>query len=205
MNKKNIIWVVSIIFFYTLAWYINTQDHKRVSESTKQNLTTYTDKTNTFSFSYPNEFLFSLGSGEYGQDWRVGSDDSGYQLAVVYIPKEFLPGTNFSEAKFTVGSSANAAAVKQCLTSERWNEGDVMKVKIGDREFTRITYGDAAAGNYYETQTYRAIHDNLCYAVEYTIHSTNIYNYPPEQGIKEFDKQKVVSILESMVQSFRFK
>lgn len=58
------------------------------------------------------------------------------------------------------------------------------------------------AGNYYETTSYRTVYNDECYAIEYTIHSTNIDNYSPDQGITKFDKEKITSILDAMVQSF---
>ena len=75
---------------------------------------------------------------------------------------------------------------------------------IGSMKFTKITLSDAGAGNFYNTTSYRTIYHNQCYAIEYTIHSTNIGNYSPDQGITEFDQTKIVPLLENMVQSFKF-
>jgi len=63
---------------------------------------------------------------------------------------------------------------------------------------------DPGAGNIYDTTSYKTIKNNMCYAVEYTVHSTNINNYSPDQNIKEFDKVKIENILNEMVKSFRF-
>ena len=77
-------------------------------------------------------------------------------------------------------------------------------VKIHGIPFTKFTFSDAGAGNLYETVSYRTKRGGECYVVEYTIHSTNIGMYSPDQGIKEFDRAKVVNMLEKMAKSFRF-
>ena len=174
------------------------------TQTTNKGTNTYTDASKTFSFSYPSQFVLSGSDVGYSQDWMEQTTDLGLLLAVVNIPKSLMPGTNFGESKFTVGTSADPDAVKNCLVYTNGNLGAKEEVTIGNTKFTKITFSDAGAGNFYETTSYRTIRDNQCYAVEYTIHSSNIYNYSPDQGIKEFDKAKVTSILESMAQSFKF-
>jgi membrane-bound inhibitor of C-type lysozyme len=169
-----------------------------------QNINTYTDFSKTFSFSYPNQFTLSGGSVGYSQDWSYGTNDLGNLLSVVHIPKSFLPGTNFGESRFTVGTSVDPDAVKNCLAFTYGGTGTTSKVMINGREFTKMNFTDAGAGNYYDTTSYRTIYNDQCYAVEYTIHSSNIYNYSPDQGIKEFDKAKINSVLENIVQRFKF-
>ena len=174
-------------------------------ETSDQNINTYTDTSKTFSFSYPNQFVLSGGDIGYSQDWSAATNNLGLLLTVVNIPRTFFTEkTNFGEAKFTVGTSADPDAVKNCLEYNYGETGTTSEVMIGSRQFTKINFTDAGAGNYYDTTSYRIIYNNQCYAIEYTIHSTNIYNYSPDQGVKEFDKAKVTSILESIVQSFRF-
>ncbi len=79
-----------------------------------------------------------------------------------------------------------------------------MPVIIHGITYTKVTYSDAGAGNFYDTTSYRVVRHSQCYAIEYTIHSSNIGNYSPNQGISAFDEWKVQSILEGMVQSFIF-
>lgn len=174
------------------------------TETSYQDMNTYTNASKTFLFSYPNQFILSGGAIGFSQDWRTETTDLGLLLNVIYIPQSFLPNTNFGEAKFTVGTSIDLNAIKNCLTSDNRNMEVINKVIINSREFTKITFTGVGAGNYYDTTSYRTLYNNQCYAIEYTIHSTNIYNYSPDQGIKEFDKIKINSVLENIVQSFKF-
>ncbi|KKR13501.1 MAG: hypothetical protein UT43_C0043G0008 [Parcubacteria group bacterium GW2011_GWC1_39_29] len=173
------------------------------TQTSANSINTYTDTSKTFSFNYPDQFVLSGGEMGYSQNWRSGTTDLGMILSVVHIPRSFIPSTNFSEAKFTVGTSADSNAVKNCLIADGGNGVITGEATIGGRKFTKLNFTDAGAGNYYETTSYRMLYNNQCYAVEYTIHSTNIYNYSPDQDIKEFDKAKITSILEAIVQSFK--
>ncbi|MBI5470327.1 hypothetical protein HY968_03370 [Candidatus Kaiserbacteria bacterium] len=164
---------------------------------------TFTDP-GVFRFDYPT--TFTLSGKVYGetQDWKQGSTTSGALLATIMIPGDFEPQTNFSDAKFTVGTSTNPGAITTCLTEGNGAAASSTSVAINGASFSRISFDGAGAGNFYETTSYRTVHNGECYAIEYTIHSTNIGNYSPDQGIKEFDKAKVQNALEAMVQSLTF-
>jgi len=165
---------------------------------------TFTDQARTFRFSYPAQFLLSGGDIGYTSQWMQNATTSGLLLAVVRIPQSFQPGTNFIDALFTVGTSPDPIAVRNCFTSAFGNAASTTQVTIQALPYTKIQYADAGAGNLYETTSYRTVRNNQCYAIEYTIHSSAIANYPPNQGITAFDKQNVMHVLESIVQSFAF-
>ncbi len=164
----------------------------------------FTDDGKNFSFQYPNQFRVSGKGMGFSTDWRVGATDLGMVLAMVTIPKSYLPQTNFSGATFTIGQSSNPEAVKKCFEKPQGYGARMEQVTIHGVPFTRFTFSDAGAGNIYETVSYRTKRGEECYGVEYTIHSTNIGMYSPDQGIKEFDKAKILNILEKMAGSFRF-
>ena len=164
--------------------------------------TSFTDAPKTFSFSFPNRFVLSAEQG-YSQDWSVESTSSGLVLAQIYIPKNFMPGTNFGDAKFTIGVSSDPDAISQCLVPQFGNMEKATTTMINDTVFTKFTFSDAGAGNFYDTTSYHVMKNGECYAIDYTIHSGNFYNYPTG-AIKMFDEAKVASVFESMVQSFKF-
>jgi plastocyanin len=162
---------------------------------------TFTDPAGTFTFDYPSQFtVASSGDNSF---WMSNSTRPGTVLAIMTIPKSFEPNTNFGDARFTVGKSTDSSAVSSCLTATN-GATKVGTVTINGTTFTKIAAKDAAAGNIYETTSYRTVKNNQCYAVEYTIHSGNIQNYDPSLGITAFDKAKVQNILENIVQSFKF-
>jgi hypothetical protein len=111
--------------------------------------------------------------------------------------------TNFSEAQFTVGTSSESSAALNCLVAEN-GETESGAIIINGVSYNSFTLNDAGAGNFYATTSYRTIRGQECYAVEYTVHSTNIGNYSPDQNISAYDAVTIKSLLESIVQSFKF-
>jgi Predicted periplasmic protein len=172
------------------------------NQTAAQGISTFTDQEKTFSFSHSSQFILSGGELGYSPNWSYDASTSGLILAVVNIPQEFMPKTNFGEGKFTVGTSADPDAVKNCLVSD--SGGTTTAEIINGTNFTKINFTGVAAGNIYDTTAYHTILNSQCYAVEYLIHSSNIYNYSPDQGIKQFDENKVRTLLENMAQSFKF-
>ncbi|MDB5189807.1 MAG: hypothetical protein JWN49_133 [Parcubacteria group bacterium] len=166
--------------------------------------TTFTDQGHTFSFSYPSDFTASGAGIGYTQEWMSNATTTGLVLAKLTLPRSFQSSTNFSEAKLTVGTSADAAAVASCLTDTTGTSVSKSTVTINGTTYTKFVGSDAGAGNLYQTTSYHTKRNSQCYVVEYTIHSTNIGNYSPDQGIKEYDSVKVNALLDSVVQSFKF-
>ncbi|HLP86768.1 MAG TPA: hypothetical protein VK153_02735 [Candidatus Paceibacterota bacterium] len=166
-------------------------------------IVSFTDRNNTFTFDYNSFFKGVEGENTPTTDWKLDSKEKGILLASVIVPKTYMPGTNFSEARLTIGRVTSPKGIKSC-TVDTNNEKKDGEKNIDIYTFTKFTSNDAAAGNRYDTTSYRGIMDGDCYALEYTIHSTNIDNYPPEQQIKEFDKTKIQSDLEKIISSFEF-
>jgi membrane-bound inhibitor of C-type lysozyme len=82
---------------------------------------TFTDSSKTFSFAYPSMFSVTGGGVGYSTDWSSGTTQLGLVLARVTIPQSFEPKTNFGDARFTVGTSADPDAVKNCLVNQNGN------------------------------------------------------------------------------------
>ena len=167
---------------------------------------TFTDQGKTFSFAYPNEVTISGGGVGYTTDWIVNNNAQtlGLVLAKVSLDRSLEPKTNFSGATISVDTSADPAAVSSCLLASNGGVTAKDPVVINGVTYAKITSNDAGAGNFYSTTSYRTVRNNQCYVVEYTVHSTNIGNYSPDQGITQFDEQKINTILEQVVQSFKF-
>lgn len=161
-----------------------------------------------FSIAYPLDFPTDTGAVIPSTDWRYNSPEAnrGVLFFALTIPKAFEPQTNFSEAKLTVGASRSGSAVSDCLAGDS-NGGPMTTTStatINGTTFVIFHSSDAGAGNLYETTSYRTIHAGQCYAVEYTIHSSQIANYPAEYGLKPFDKAKLTDVLDRIVGTFRF-
>lgn len=162
----------------------------------------YVDPAHRFRFEHPSELVVGTGAAEPAPGWRAGTATNGVLLAQVMIPREAQPNTNFADAKFTVGKSADPAAVRECTRDAPGEQVSTTTLTMHGRTFTQLAFSDAGAGNLYETTSYRTLDKGECVAVEYTIHSTNLANYAPDQHVAAFDRAKVSAELEAMARSF---
>lgn len=202
MNKEAGIWIVAIIILIGGGWYLYRHAERSPEpEQPAAYANIFTDATDRLSFGYPDEMF--LGAQQETTSWSALSAAPGRIIAVATLPRSYIPGTNFSEARFSVGLSQEQSAIASCLTPEN-GASSPETVVINGHAFAKIVSTDAGAGNIYKTTSYRTVRDGACYAVEYTIHSTNIGNYPPEAGITEFDAVKIEKTLEGVAASFQF-
>jgi hypothetical protein len=162
----------------------------------------YVDPAQRFRFEHPAELAVVTGSAEPAPDWRAETTTSGRVLAKVVIAREAQPSTNFAGAKLTLGKSADPAAVRDCTRDAPGEQVRAATLTLHGRTFVQLVFSEAGAGNFYDTTSYRIVDKGECFAVEYTIHSTNLGNYPPDQGIQAFDRAKVSAELEAMARSF---
>lgn len=176
----------------------------QVAPSATAGYKTYTDHGKTFSFVYPDAFMVTGVPMGYGTSWAQDATTSGMELARIDVPQSYEPGTNFGNAWFSVGVSANPSAVATCLqNTSGMPPATTTQTTIHGVSFTKMEYVGAGAGNRYDTTSFRTVRNNMCYAVEYTIHYGVLQNYP-KGAVQAYNKQKVASALNGIVQSFHF-
>jgi hypothetical protein len=170
-----------------------------------------TDANNTaggFSIAYPLDFDAQDNySAMPSTDWRLGANGApGIKYFTLTVPRAFEPQTNFIDTTLTVGASGNNAAVAQCLAPDQSGEPTTTTstATINGINFTVFKSADAGAGNYYETTSYRTLHAGKCYAVEYTVHSGQILNYPSSYNLQPFNEQQIDSLMQNIVGTFKF-
>ena len=170
-----------------------------------------TDANNTaggFSIAYPLDFDTQDNySATPSADWRLDANGiSGIKYFTLTVPRAFEPQTNFADATLTVGASGNSAAVTQCFTPDASGgpATATSSVPIDGINFTVFKFDGAGAGNYYETTSYRTLHAGKCYAIEYTIHSGQILNYPASYDLQPLNEQQIDSVMQTIVNTFKF-
>lgn len=186
-----------------------------ISSSTEQILgetKLYTDSSELFTFLYPANLQglqVLKGAATNTNDWRVSPRDGelGKVRVNLIIPDSFDPNTNFRDAKMTIAFGANQKATDNCLSNSANGSGENVQtstVSINGIPFKKTVFSDAGAGNYYETTSFKAVRAGQCISIEYTIHSTNRQSYPEEMNIGEFNKAKIVRVLDAIVQTIKF-
>lgn len=169
-----------------------------------------TDANNTagaFSIAYPIDFTTQDNyTARTSTDWRWNANGiEGVNYFTLTVPRAFAPQTNFVNAVLTVGASSNATAIAQCMQQSQNGElTATSSAVINGVPFTLFHSNGVGAGNYYDTTSYRTIHAGKCYAVEYTVHSTQIMNYPASYHLKPFSKSRIDSLMKRIVDTFKF-
>src|SRR3989344_5548072 len=173
---KSFVWLIALIIILGVVFLIfkpaTAPPESEPAEDTEiSGYKTYTDPGGAFSFDYHR--AFSAESGNLTaptRDWGLGNDTSGIVLAVLSAPSSYLPGTNFSGAKLTVGRSSEKEAIRNC-SANPGNSQSLGEVLIGGYPFKKWGFTDAATGSLYETSSYRGLFDGDCHVIEYIIQS----------------------------------
>ena len=115
------------------------------------------------------------------------------------IPGTMATGTNLAADTFL--SVEQLPRAKLC-TGDIYLKQNVKSTKIADGNVTYslATTSSNAAGNIYEEYVYALPASSPCTAVRYSIHSTDIHNYPPGT-VQEFDHTKLLSIFDDIRRS----
>jgi hypothetical protein len=170
-----------------------------------------TDANNTaggFSIAYPIDFdAQDNNSITPSTDWRLDANGTlGIKYFTLTIPRAFEPQTNFADATLVVGGSKNNNAIARCMTADQSGgpATATSSATINGILFTVFKSSDAGAGNIYETTSYRTLHAGECYAVEYTVHSSQIANYPSSYNLQQFNETKVDSLMQNIIGTFKF-
>ncbi|MEI8337571.1 MAG: hypothetical protein WCF92_00295 [bacterium] len=207
MKKRLIlIFVIFIIGAYFVLYQNKSHSIQPVLniKNTIATTTIYQDQLNGFSFDYPKEFSLADKETLSTQSWNFNSTSTGNLLVRVLIPRTIQPKTNFGEAVFDVGIGSDKLSVKDCLVAPEGNFVGVSSSTVNGVDYLVFHYNDAGAGNFYDVTSYHTIKNGKCFVLDSMIHSSNIGNYSPDQGINEFNKTLVHNILKNITDSFRF-
>ncbi len=167
-----------------------------------------TDTRGGFTIAYPIDFdAQENNSVAPSTDWRLNANGQpGIAYFKLTVPKAFEPQTNFADATLTIGASENNNAIAQCLAADQSGGPAVAtsSIVINNIPLTIFHSTGAGAGNYYETTSYRALHAGRCYAIEYTVHSNQIANYPASYNLHSFDEPKIDALMQNIIGTFNF-
>ena len=164
----------------------------------------FTEIDGKFVFDYNPFYKAYQSNNTLSTEWKLNAKQKGVLLARISIPNSYMSNTNFSSAYLTIGASTDPKEINACTIATSNDEVKGDNKTINGYPFFKFVSSDAGAGNFYETTSYRGLLDGDCYAIEYTIHSTNINNYSVDQNIVEFDKAKIQNEFEKIIASFEF-
>jgi hypothetical protein len=157
-----------------------------------------------FTMMYPGSFTLDQGSVSQTTDWRADSQDPGIAVLSITVPPSLDPETNFVGATVTAGYSKDASALSNCFIAPNGDSVSTSSASVNGIKFVVYTAESVGAGQQYTTTSYRTTHSGACYAVEYTIHSTNLSNFPAGDNYTAYDSAEITDILNRVVGTFSF-
>lgn len=91
-----------------------------------------------------------------------------------------MDGSNdVTSAEMRIGRSDTAADIAACLVAPDEATGPSDTAEIGGVRFTHFTASDAAMSHYVSAESYRAVHNGACYAIDLIIAGTRPDVYDP--------------------------
>ncbi|MDR3571813.1 MAG: hypothetical protein P4L81_06520 [Candidatus Pacebacteria bacterium] len=225
-SRNWLVWALLIVLVVALAFYFGlttgqststtsaaatstqstTTAASTLSTTTSAQTTTYTNPSAGYSITYPTAFAVTTSNSPApSTDWRVNNvaQAPGIKTFTLTVPSSFEPQTNFVGATLTVGYSQSNLALADCLIAKN-GEATSTTQSINNATFAVFTMRNPGAGQLYDTTSYRTTHAGACYAVEYTIHSAQLGNYPQSSGMQQFDETRVSALLAAIVGTFKF-
>lgn len=190
-------------YSFSRPFFYNYKPEKGGEEKIKfVNWVDFNNQELSFTFKYPKEIELENPVGS----WKYFANPNSYGIQAVKlkIPSIYEPNTNFENAYFNVGLSKSTGDIQKCLLPYDGEEV-IEPIYVGNNYFYRFKGKDLAAGNIYEVESYRTLHDNVCYNIDFIIHSVNLENYPPSLNIKSFNRDKIYKLLFEILNSFSFK
>ncbi len=198
--------ILPFIGFYLGLIYGETK------ESLNEHLIFIQDEASMNSYySTPSEWQTDTNtSGGFSIAYPIDFDQQDSNNATKYftltVPKAFEPQTNFNDATLSISGDKTNAGVANCMTPKE-NFGSITATSsmvIGNSSFNVFESSDVGAGNYYHTMTYQTLHAGTCYSLVYTIHSSQIENYPFAYRLRQFDAAKITSLMQNIIGTFKF-
>ncbi len=180
--------------------YANTFESS-IASSTNALLSMYTNTTYGFSISYPNNFTAtSTFASSYllPTYWNIYSTEgSGDQVVAI----EYPGSNNILSSEIRIGVSDEPDQVKAC---DKFDQNvTTSSHAINGEEFYVGTESDAAMSHFSHTESYRVIHNDMCFAIDLVTFGTNPEVYSPPKTVP-FDQKTAQAALEQVVDSFTF-
>lgn len=177
MNKLTKILVLIIAVFLIAFIFFPKPFSKKdpLTESFNIDLKTYTNTDYGFSFSYPQGLTPTDTFKSFyhlSDKWKSDDfSDTNTGINVVAIPVFEIDNNDQNKypryfgAEFRVGVSSDPTQVANCLTSS-YGDQTTTDVTIGGTVFKKFLIEDSGMMQYLQGESYRTVHNGLCYALE---------------------------------------
>jgi hypothetical protein len=165
---------------------------------------TFTSEEYGIAIAYPSDFdahpVFPKSYLQNGA-WKTYAGPKSQGQAIVAL---VLKGSNdVTDAELRIGASRNAQAIAECTQPSDAVRGGTGHATLDGVSFTTFKAGDAAMSHYLSVRSYRAVHDNTCYAIDLLIYGTNPKVYSPPRK-PPFTHAQAFARLQAALKGFHY-
>lgn len=109
--------------------------------------------------------------------WKLFADPSSKGTPLVAL---VLDGSNkLTAAELRIGTSNDPTELEKCIEPPAEATGPASAANVGGQPFTHFSVGDAAMSHYVSAESYRAVREGKCYAIDLVIAGTRPEVYDP--------------------------
>lgn len=109
--------------------------------------------------------------------WKLFAEPDSKGTPLVAL---VLDGSNkLTAAELRIGTSSDPAELEKCIEPPTEATGPASAANVGGQPFTHFSVGDAAMSHYVSAESYRAVRDGKCYAIDLVIAGTRPEVYDP--------------------------
>ncbi len=182
-----------------------TGDPSRLMPPLDPGMSLYTNSQHDLMLEYPSRIVPLTDPEAMTAMGYIPACDPENAVVCFPIPQSEYPGTNFSNAAFSIRLRLDLKTEAACMTADN---GEVAngQTTISETTFHVFAFGDAAMSHQLNGKNYRAFREGGCYELATRI-ATTTYEVYEEGTIRRFtdeDRAAVEAILDRMRSTFRF-
>lgn len=175
----------------------------------------YSDSQNNFFIKYP-PFVTAKNTfttfHEIGNNWRVNADQANQGKPVLALSIFSLDQGGYSTGKQTyplyfmsevrIGISPN---IKECYAPDAgYTNQKITNVTINGVSWKKFSSQDAAMMKYVQVESYRTVHNNVCFVVEQIKNGSNYRDEKMTTGKTDSELANYFATGNTIIQTFTF-
>jgi len=166
---------------------------------------TYVNDEYGVSFSYPSKYSLAAGSGKTSSPVQTGFLKPGaVQVAVVDVPDDSYPDTDFSSALLNVSVNSSMTAEECGQFAPSRNDPAAAKpsaVKLGSNEFTALEQMNGETTHQSDLKYYHLFKNGACYEFALDVETSR----KADEDLAQVDRMKVFQRLQKVLATARIK
>ena len=188
-----------------------TSTPPQATSTVPEGWTTYTDAAHGFQIDYPSAITPTSTFGVWyhlSNGWRaeLSSDSTGTPVVAfpIFVTESPHSYPRYFDAEVRIGVSGNPADVADCTAPDPYASASSTALSINGVSFTEFPLGSAGMMQYMGGESFRTVHNGMCYAVEQLETGSSYQDATSSEDIPDVTLQNYYNRGLDIVKTFRF-